>query len=193
MIYLRLGAAIAGLLIACGSASPSLADSLAVVSINPGSSSVNVGDTFTLDVNISNVTDLYGFQFDLNLGPGVVSAVSITEGAFLAGGGETFFIPGTIDNTVGTIASTANALLGPGPGVDGGGTLAILTLTGLSPGASSIDLSNVFLLDSQLNLISFDLQGGSVFVAPGVVATSEPSSLALLLASVGILVFFRRR
>jgi hypothetical protein len=67
MVHLRLVAAIAAMLIALGLASPSLADSVAVVSIDPPSSSVNVGDNFALDVNISNVTDLYGFQFDLSL------------------------------------------------------------------------------------------------------------------------------
>jgi hypothetical protein len=192
MVHLRLVAAIAAMLIALGLASPSLADSVAVVSIDPPSSSVNVGDNFALDVNISNVTDLYGFQFDLSLAPGVLSAVSITEGSFLAGGGATFFIPGTIDNTAGAIAFTANTLLGPGPGVGDSGTLAVLTVNGLSPGTSNIDLSNVILLDSNLNPISFDLQAGSITVAP-VVATPEPSSLALLFAAAGILIFLRRR
>src|SRR5580658_4444822 len=128
MVHLRLVAAIAAMLIALGLASPSLADSVAVVSIDPSSSNVNVGDNFALDVNISNVRDLYGFQFDLSLAPGVLSAVSITEGSFLAGGGATFFIPGTIDNTAGAIALTANALLGSGPGVGDSGTLAVLTV-----------------------------------------------------------------
>jgi hypothetical protein len=192
MVHLRLVAAIAAMLIALGLASPSLADSVAVVSIDPSSSNVNVGDNFALDVNISNVRDLYGFQFDLSLAPGVLSAVSITEGSFLAGGGATFFIPGTIDNTAGAIALTANALLGSGPGVGDSGTLAVLTVNGLSPGTSNIDLSNVILLDSNLNPISFDLQAGSITVAP-VVATPEPSSLALLFAAAGILIFLRRR
>lgn len=192
MVHLRLVAAIAAVLIALGFASSSLADSGAVVSIAPSSSNVNVGDNFTVDVNISNVTDLYGFQFDLSLAPGVLSAVSIMEGSFLAGGGATFFIPGTIDNTAGTIALSANTLLGPGPGVGGSGTLAVLTVKGLSPGSSSIDLSDVLLLDSNLNPISFDLQAGSITVAP-VVATPEPSSLTLLFAAAGILIFLRRR
>ena len=192
MVHIRFVAAIVAMLIALGFASPSVADSVAVVSIAPSSSNVNVGDNFTVDVNISNVTDLYGFQFDLSLAPGVLSAISITEGSFLAGGGATFFIPGTIDNTAGVISFTANTLLGTVPGVGDSGTLAVLAVDGLSPGTSSIDLSNVLLLDSNLNPINFDLQAGSITVAP-VTATPEPSSITLLFAAAGVLIFLRRR
>jgi len=192
MVHIRFVAAIVAMLIALGFASPSVADSAAVVSIAPSSSNVNVGDNFTVDVNISNVTDLYGFQFDLSLAPGVLSAISITEGSFLAGGGATFFIPGTIDNTAGVISFTANTLLGTVPGVGDSGTLAVLAVDGLSPGTSSIDLSNVLLLDSNLNPINFDLQAGSITVAP-VTATPEPSSITLLFAAAGVLIFLRRR
>src|SRR2546430_17140244 len=90
-----------------------------IVSIQPASSSVAEGDTFTLDVDIANVTDLFAFQFDLGFCPGVLSALSIIEGAFLPGGGTTFFIPGTIDNVGGAITASADALIGAISGVNG--------------------------------------------------------------------------
>ncbi|HEY4978802.1 MAG TPA: PEP-CTERM sorting domain-containing protein, partial [Candidatus Acidoferrum sp.] len=99
---------------------------------------------------------------------------------------------GTIDNTAGVISFTANTLLGTVPGVGDSGTLAVLAVDGLSPGTSSIDLSNVLLLDSNLNPINFDLQAGSITVAP-VTATPEPSSITLLFAAAGVLIFLRRR
>src|SRR4029077_14819083 len=110
---------------------PALADAVPTLSINPASSTVSAGSNVVLDVNIANVTDLFAFQFDLSFAPGTVSAASIAEGAFLAAGGTTAFIPGTIDNVGGNIAATADTLIGPGPGVNGSGTLAVLTLTGL--------------------------------------------------------------
>jgi hypothetical protein len=193
MRRLRVAAIVAGLLLASVFALSSFADSMPIVSIDPASSSVSVGSNVTLDINISNVTDLYAFQFDLSFAPSLLSSVSIVEGAFLPGGGATFFIPGTIDNVGGTVASTADTLLGPGPGVDGSGTLAILTLTGLAPGTSAIDLSNVFLLDSNLNSIDASLQSGSVEVTSPTTSVPEPNTLVLLMSGVGALIFLRRK
>jgi hypothetical protein len=192
MLRLRVAAVIAGIFLASVFSLPSLADSVPTLSINPVSSSASAGSSLVLDVNISNITNLYGFQFDLSFAPGTLSAISITEGSLLTAGGFTFFLPGSIDNTAGTIAFTANSLLGPGPGVDGSGTLAILTLSALAAGTSSIELSNVFLLDSNLNPIKFSLQNGSVTVTTGSVATPEPNSLVLLIAGIAIALFSRR-
>src|ERR1700733_8124518 len=80
------------------------------LSVQPVSSSIVAGTSETLDINITNVPDLFGFQFDVSFAPGVLSAVSITEGSFLPGGGSTFFLPGDIDNGAGTIALTADTL-----------------------------------------------------------------------------------
>src|SRR5690349_16751681 len=78
-----------------------------VVSIQPPATNQASGDTFTVDVNVSGVADLYAFQFDLTFDPTLLFAVLVTEGGFLPGGGTTFFIPGTIDNVGGDITATA--------------------------------------------------------------------------------------
>ena len=140
MHCLREVAVIAGIFLAPVFSSPTFAYQTALT-IDPTSSTVNVGNSVTLDVNISNVTNLYAFQFDLSFAPGTLSSVSIVEGSFLPTVGATFFIPGTIDNIGGTVASTADTLLGSGPGVNGSGTLAILTLTGLAPGSAATPAS----------------------------------------------------
>ena len=98
MNRLRVGLVIEGVVLAPIFSLPALADGVPTLSINPASSTVSAGNNVTLDVNISNITDLYAFQFDLSFDPGTVSAASIAEGAFLAGGGTTAFIPGIIDN-----------------------------------------------------------------------------------------------
>jgi hypothetical protein len=193
MNRLRVGLAIAVLVLVAVLSLPTFGDE-AVLRVSPVSSSVSVGKSLTLDVNISNVTNLYGFQFDLSFAPGTLSAVSIVEGSFLASVGATLYIPGTIDNVGGTITSTADTLLGPGSGVNGTGTLAVLTLTGLAPGNSSIDLSNLTLLNSNLSPISASLQNGSVRVASGMAPAPEPNSLLLSISGIGLLAFgFLRR
>jgi len=193
MFRLRMAAVIAGIVLASILSLPALADGVPTLSIAPSSTTMGAGSNVVLDVNIANVTDLFAFQFDLSFAPGTVSAASIVEGAFLAGGGTTTFIPGTIDNVGGTIAATADTLIGPGPGVSGGGILAILTLTGLTAGTSSIDFSNVFLLDSNLNSIDASTVSGSVTVTPSTVPTPEPNSLVLLIAGFGTVFFVRRK
>jgi hypothetical protein len=185
MRRMRIALIIAGLFLAPIFSLPSFADDVPILSIAPSSSTVGAGSNVVLDVNIANVTDLFAFQFDLSLAPGTVSAASIVEGAFLAGGGTTAFIPGTIDNVGGTIAATADTLIGPGPGVNGSGMLAVLTLTGLAPGTSSIDFSSVFLLDSNLTGINSSLQSGSVTVTS--TAVPEPNTLVLLIGGISLL------
>lgn len=159
-----------------------------ILSIQPPSTSVVAGSTFAVDVNISNVTDLFAFQFDIGFDPSILSATSITEGSFLPGGGTTFFIPGTIDNIGGTISSNADTLIGAISGVSGSGTLAVLDFTALAAGTSPIDIANVTLLDSTLSSISSTTTSGAATVTG--VTVPEPSTLLLLgsglLGAVGV-------
>ena len=63
------------------------------LSIEPAANAFSVGDNFSLDIKVTDVTDLYSFQFDIGFSPSILSATSITEGAFLSSSGEsTFFI-----------------------------------------------------------------------------------------------------
>lgn len=156
------------------------ADDGAVVSLQPNSSTISSGDTATVDVDISGVSNLYAYQFDVLFGAATVSTASETEGSFLLGGGTTFFIPGTIDNVGGSVTATANTLIGAISGVDGSGTLVVLEFTGLAPGTTSLDLANVTLLDSNFNSIDFATEDASLTVQGGVSPAPEPSALLLL-------------
>ncbi len=73
---------------------------------------------------MTDVSDLYAFQFDLAFDPTILELQSISEGTFLPGAGSTNFFPGTIDNTGGTATATADSLVGAIPGASGSGTLA---------------------------------------------------------------------
>lgn len=156
-----------------------------IIRIQPSSSTVTTGSFFDVFVEISPVTDLFAYQFDITFDPAIVSAVSISEGPFLATGGSTFFIPGSIDNTAGTITFTANSLLGALSGVTGNGTLADVQFSALSEGTSVIALSNVQLLDSTLNDISVTTADGTVGVSR--VPVPEPGTFSILLAGLSVL------
>lgn len=165
------------------SALPAFPDT--IVSVQPVSSAVGSGSTFDLMINVSDVVDLYAWQFDISFDPTILSAQQILEGSFLSSAGSTFFIPGFIDNTTGTISFTADSLVGSAEGVTGSGVLATVEFQSLSAGTSTVDLSNVGLLDSSLSDISSGAAGGTVKVS-GVNAVPEPSSLLLFGTGLGM-------
>jgi hypothetical protein len=171
----------------------SLAHAQAVLSIEPLSQNVSVGSTFAIDVNISNVNDLYGYQFDLSFNPKLISARSSSEGSFLTTGGiSTFFIAGTNDNKNGIVSATADTIIGAVPGANGSGNLAVLTFDAIGAGVSSVALSGVQLIDSSFNSISSQSTGASVSVssaikAPEIDPASAMGALTLLFGGLAIL------
>jgi hypothetical protein len=170
-----------------------MANAQAVLSIEPLSQNVSVGSTFAVDINISNVNDLYGYQFDLSFNPKLISAVSSSEGSFLTTGGtSTFFIAGTNDNKNGTVSATADTFIGAVPGANGSGNLAVLTFDAIGAGISSLALSGVALIDSSFNSIGSQSTGaavsvGSAIKAPEIDPASAMGALTLLIGGLAIL------
>ncbi len=165
----------------------SVAFAVPILSIDPPTTIVGPGETFSLDVAIRDVTDLYAFQFDLGFDPAILAATSVNEGPFLPSGGLTSFIPGTINNTAGSITFTLDTLLGPVPGVTGSGILASATFDALSFGTSHLSLTNVLFFDSGFSVISFTTQDGLVSVVP------EPATLILLGSGLARAAVMRKR
>lgn len=138
-----------------------------------GPPSVSVGSTFGLSVVATDVTDLYAYQLDVTFDPTLFQATGVSQGGFLPSGGTTFFDGGTIDNVLGTISFVFDTLLGPGPGVSGGGELVALSFTSIGSGIGTFGLANVIALDSALNDIPVGTQGLTVAAVP------EPASWML--------------
>jgi hypothetical protein len=155
----------------------------AVISVQPQTSSIPEGNTLSVNVGVSGASDLYAFQFDITFSPTVLHAATVSEGNFLPSGGPTFFIAGTIDNSVGTIANTADTLEGSVNGVSGNGFLADFGFVGYALGSSQISLSNITLLNSQLISIPFTTRTANVTVSSGVQTVPEPNSIGLLTLS----------
>ncbi len=137
-----------------------------LVYIQPDEQTVGLGSPVQVDVSISDVQDLYGFQFDLTYDPGVLQFQSITEGPFLSSdGNSTFWWNDTGDDTTYSINNTACVRWGPVGGIDGDGVLATVTFTTAGTDTSPITLENVILTDPDGNPITpFNIDNGEVTV-----------------------------
>jgi len=129
-----------------------------VLYIDPQTISGTICQNFTVNIRISKVADLYGWQFKLSWNPILLDAVNITEGPFLKQGGETFFWP-IINNTGGYILADCT-LLGNVSGVNGDGTLATISLHVKGEGECILDLYETALISSLEQPIDHNAEDG---------------------------------
>lgn len=158
----------------------------------PASQTVSVGQSFTLDINIDQIPDLFDYQFSLSFDPAVLAAQSVTEGALFANAGGSLFSRGTINNTAGNVSTIVDTLLGNVPGVSGPGTLAVVQFTAIAAGTTSIDFTprdDLILQDSKGNTLPVTAQSGQVTAAASV---PEPATVLSLAVALIVLAFWRR-
>lgn len=138
------------------------------VAVDPASSNVGMGDTFTVDIYVNPDTAIAGAQFNLSFDASVMVANGVTEGDLLSqGGAATVFTPGTIDDGAGTITGVAGAIVTPGESVSQSGTFATVSFTaGRTGGTSTLDLSNVILADNNGQSVPITVSHGSATVCP---------------------------
>jgi hypothetical protein len=147
--------------------------------VNPPTSTVAFGQTFFIDIKISDVSDLYGWEFKLRWTSTLLDALTVTEGNFLKQGGETFFTS-KINNTNSYILVDCT-LLGNISGASGSGTLASVSFYPKNQGESILDLYDTIVINSQEIAISHTNNDGTVTVSKPVGGTIIlPNKLELL-------------
>jgi PKD repeat protein len=122
-----------------------------------------VGDTVTLSIMISNVTDLYTWQAGMTFNPSVLKCITTAapnntvtdatrtafiEGSFLKSGGSTWWVTGELDNNAGVISIYGCSLYGADAGVTGSGVLLTVSFNVIGEGPLNIHLTDVALFNS---------------------------------------------
>ena len=133
-----------------------------VVKIEPATQSVSPGEGFSVDVTIEDITDMAANGAILHFEPNAIQATSIIEGDFLKRSGTTLPVE-IIDNTAGTVTFAYALSTGS---VGGSGPLATIQFTAAASaeGTFDMDLTDVELYDSNLNLIQAGVSNGTVII-----------------------------
>lgn len=114
--------------------------------VYPNELHVKVCTEFTVEVRVSDVTDLFAWEFLMSFDPVLMQCEGLLEGPFLKQSGPTFFYQ-VIDNNTGVVHALCVLLMSP-VGVNGSGTLVYITFHCTATGASSLYLYQTRLMDS---------------------------------------------
>jgi hypothetical protein len=122
------------------------------VYVNPQLTTTQIGETFSINISITQVTNLTAWEIKLYYLNTILNGTKATEGPFLKTAGSTFFwVLSLTDNynaTHGLIHLTCT-LTGTGPGATGDGTLATITFKAKNGGNTPLTLTSTKLLDAQ--------------------------------------------
>jgi hypothetical protein len=120
---------------------------LSTISFMPSVLNTSISQGFTLNLSISDTTDLYLWVATIQWNASLLNLTNYSEGPFLKQEGSTTFIVGK--TAPGKIEGLTCSLIGSVPGVNGNGTLASFQFKALALGTTSIDITFSDLLDSE--------------------------------------------
>jgi hypothetical protein len=121
--------------------------------------STGAGQNFTVNINVSDVEGLFGWQTGITFDPKVLQCTGFYEGEFLRRpGGPTVFVKDYLDmnNTLGIVYYRGCSLLGPMSGVNGSGQLAYATFSSVGIGVSDVHLTDIELVNETSEDIPFE-------------------------------------
>jgi len=120
----------------------STAEDPTLVQVNPLTTTVSAGQTFTIDILCTPGQMIKAFEFKLQFDPVLLQAHNVTEGDIFSGY-PTFFNAGSINNTAGTIIDIYGLIVGNGT-VSTPGTLVSVSFTAqAASGSSPVTLCDV--------------------------------------------------
>ncbi len=108
-------------------------------------SSLSSGNTLAIDIKANNVSNAYGFAFDLDFDPTKMTYDSYAAGNYLEGGGN---IPTYLVTAQAGKLIVGLSRLGTVGGVSGSGTIITLKFKAVAAGNASVNSSNNTVRDS---------------------------------------------
>jgi len=164
------------------------------------------GETFKVNLTITNVSNLYGWQVNITFNPGILNVASTDEGSFLKQVNDTVVMKRTNNEGGFLLLSSSFTVPYPTEGATGSGLLATVTFTVTGQGASSLS----FVKGTKMNTVpppyqtvvpitDFTSVGGSFRNAAGGSELGIPlewiAAIVIVIVAVGASVFFitRRR
>ncbi len=116
-------------------------ESSARMAVTPKFSSKPVGESFSVNITVSGVSELFMWQFNMSFNPAVLQAVSVVEGPFLKQAGPTMKPgPPLIDNSTGLVLAGWTLFPLPVHGASGDGVLATVAFKVIAEGQSPLQL-----------------------------------------------------
>ncbi|MEM0096731.1 MAG: dockerin type I domain-containing protein [Candidatus Bathyarchaeia archaeon] len=133
-----------------------------ILYVSPSTTTVHVGETFSVNVSVQDVLDLYAFYFILKFNATVLDAlIAHVHWPFNTGPAVSPIIGDDFVEVSGIIGYS-------GPGVSGNFPIASITFNATAFGDSMLDLYDAELKDSTLNPITPIIVDGTVYVTDGV-------------------------
>ena len=112
--------------------------------VDPPVNSAGVGSTFSIEVKVENVVNLYGWSCNLTFRPDMLQVLTVTHSSWMQtnSGFPALPLPTTIDNTIGYVFVGQILHVVATNGATGNGSLVTVTFNVTSVGASYIDLTS---------------------------------------------------
>jgi hypothetical protein len=157
------------------------AQTLAIVTVQPGELSLVPGQSNVLAIAIDRADQLFGFELHLEFDPAVIQVVDANpemDGVQVQPAGfleisQGFAVANQVDNEAGFLAY-AMTLLAPAEPASGAGDLLYLSVLAVAPGSSQLSLSVVLASKDGLAL-PVETIDGSLFVTDGQPSTKATS------------------
>jgi hypothetical protein len=150
----------------------------AALAISPSSivnSSLVPTSTFSVNVTISDATDLNMWSMSIYYNNTVLGVANSVEGSFMNSVGPTTFASNTTQNynaTSGRLTLSCNFTSGS-VGASGSGTLATITFQVLANGSTPIVMADIQMTDSFSRSISYTETNGSFSNIPTIISTAH--------------------
>ncbi len=177
---LRIGTALAVVMLTAWT-NGAFAQSTALVKIVPNETTISVGQTIEMAVQVENIANLYGIEMLITFNHNLLEVVDanpdkpgtqIRTGGFLRGGleGVNTVTDGTIDYVMQQIA--------PNPPSNGSGTLVRIVFKGIGSGMADIRIEDLNLSDQASQGIGSAFHSAQITILPGSVDGLTPTPIS---------------